>query len=116
MGAMTKAMTQVKFTIESDIVSMFKARCTTEGVSMASVISHWMKTGRPDKGGAKAKTDTRPHRRKTVLEMIMLLEAVLQEEEDYRDAIPEVFQSRIDSAETACEELAQAIECLEGAF
>jgi hypothetical protein len=51
-----------------------------------------------------------------VLEITGTLETVLQAEQDYRDAIPEVFQSRLDSAEAACDELEKAIECLEGAF
>jgi len=113
---MANGMTQVKFTIESEIVSAFKARCAAGGISMTSVVRQWMKTGRPDKGGAKARVDTRPHRRKTVLEITGMLETVLQAEQDYRDAIPEVFQTRLDSAEAACDELEKAIECLEGAF
>jgi|GEM_PF-4652507 len=31
---MPNTMTQVKFTIEAEIVSAFKARCATEGVSI----------------------------------------------------------------------------------
>lgn len=116
MGATTKTMTQVKFTIDSDVVFTFKARCAAEGISMTSAIRQWMKTGRPDNAAVKLKIETRPHRRKAVLEITELLEAVLQAEQDYRDAIPAVFQTRIDSAESACGELEQAIECLENAF
>jgi hypothetical protein len=108
-------MTQIKFTIESGIVSAFKARCAVSGISMAEAARQWMKSDRPTRG-VKARVDTRPHRRRAVEDAIRLLEMVLQAEQDYRDAIPEVFQSRLDSAGSACEELEQAIECLGNAF
>jgi len=112
---MPTMMTQVKFTLEAGIVSAFKARCAAEGASMASVIRHWMTIGQPTKA-AKMKTSTRPLRRKAVSEVICVLEKVLQEEEEYRDAIPEVFQTRRDTADLACEELEEAINCLITAF
>jgi len=37
-----KAMTQVKFTIKSDVVAGFKARCASKGVSMTSAVRQWM--------------------------------------------------------------------------
>jgi hypothetical protein len=39
--------TQVKFTIDSDIVSGFKSRCAAEGVSMASEIRCFMMACQP---------------------------------------------------------------------
>ena len=112
---MSSEMTQIKFTIESDIVSAFKVRCESEGVSMASVARRWITSGKPVKD-TKAKIDTRPLRRKAVLETIVLLEMVLQAEEAYRDVIPEAFQTRLDRADWACGELEQAIDCLRNAF
>jgi len=112
---MEKKMTQVKFTIESGIVAAFKARCASEGVSMAAAARQWMK-GPPLAKASMPNIDTRPHRRKTALEITALLESVLQAEQDYRDAIPEAFQSRRESAECACDGLERAIECLENAF
>jgi len=112
---MANSMEQIKFTIESDIVSAFKARCKSEGVSMTSVIRQYMKTSQPAKG-VKIKTDTRPLRRKAVLEIIGLLNGIMQMEEQYRDNIPEQFESRYESADQACEQLSEAISCLEDAF
>jgi len=112
---MSDAMTQVKFTIDSDTVSAFKARCASEGVSMASVISQFMRTRQPAKA-VKVKTDTRPLRKKAILEIIVLLDSIMQKESDYRDNIPEQFQSRRETADQACEQLSQAISCLEDAF
>ena len=112
---MANTMEQIKFTIESDIVSAFKTRCKLEGVTMTSVIRQYMKTSQPAKE-AKIKTDTRPLRRKAVSEIISLLNGIMQMEEQYRDNIPEQFESRYESADQACEQLSQAISCLEDAF
>ena len=112
---MDRCMTQVKFTIESEIVSKFKSRCSKEGVSMTSVIQQWMKTCQPP-NNAKAKALTRPQRRKTVADTIGVLNKILYLEEQYRDSIPEQFTQRYDAADTACEQLAEAIACLEDAF
>ena len=112
---MTNTMEQIKFTIESDIISAFKARCKSEGVSMTSVIRQYMKTCQPAKA-AKIKTDTRPLRRKAVKEIISLLKGIMQMEEQYRDNIPEKFQTRYESSGESCEQLSQAISCLEDAF
>jgi len=112
---MSGAMTQVKFTIESDIVDVFKARCLDKGVSMTSVIRQWMKNRRP---GREVKTNTfiRPHRRKAVLEIVNILNSIMDAESDYRDSIPEQFTQRYEDADHACELLAEAISCLEEAF
>jgi hypothetical protein len=112
---MAKPMSQVKFTIEADIVSAFKARCASEGVSMASAIRQFMSTCKPAKNPI-AKPDTRPQRKKAVMEYVGLLGNILQREEAYRDAIPEQFESRYEAADQACEQLGQAISCLEDAF
>jgi len=115
VSAMAKEMTQAKFTIESAIVSAFKARCAAEGVSMASVICQWMMAGQPE-NTVKIKTDTRPHRKKAVADTVSLLRDILGREEAYRDNIPEAFEQRIESAEHTCDQLADAIACLEEAF
>ena len=112
---MSNMMTQIKFTINSDTVSAFKARCASEGLSMASVISQFMKASQPAKV-VKVKTDTRPLRKKAVLEIVGLLDNIMQKESDYRDNIPEQFQSRLEAADRACEQLSQAISYLEDAF
>jgi hypothetical protein len=112
---MPNSVTQIKFTIDSGIVSAFKARCKAENVSMTSVISQCMKTSQPSKSAWK-KTETRPFRRKAVLEIIDLLEEIMDREEAYRDDIPEQFETRRENADQACDQLAQAISCLEEAY
>jgi len=112
---MPKPMTQVKFTIESDIVTAFKRRCASEDVSMASAIRKFMQTCKPAKS-AITKIDTRPQRKKAVAQYIDFLTNVLSNEEEYRDAIPEQFESRYETADQSCDMLAQAISCLEDVY
>ena len=106
---------QIKFTLDSITVSAFRARCAHEGVSMTSAIRHLMITSQPVKG-TKTKTSTRPLRKRTVLEIIDALNSILHMEAAYRDNIPEQFQSRYEAADQTCEQLTQAISCLEDAF
>ena len=112
---MHNTVTQVKFTIESDIVSAFKKRCALEGVSMASVIRQYMRNGAPVKHPA-TKTHTRPCRRKAVDEAIALLNNILNDEYAYYDNIPDQFEQRRGAAEHTCEKLSEAIGCLGEAF
>jgi hypothetical protein len=112
---MATSKVQVKFTIESCVVDAFKLRCSDKGISMASVICEWMKTGRPTTS-LVLESQTRSLRKKSVMEIIDLLEDIAQNEEDYRDAIPEQFQSRYEVANQACELLNEAISCLQDAY
>jgi len=112
---MKKDMTQVKFTLEMDIVNAFRIRCEKAGVSMTSVVRNIMKTIKPNKE-VKPGMLTRPMRRKSVAEIISLLQDIMDLEADYREAIPEQFEQRIEAAEHACEQLAEAVACLKDAF
>jgi esterase/lipase len=112
---MHNGMTQIKFTIESEIVAAFKTRCSSEGVSMASVVRQWMTTRQPVKN-IITNTKTRPQRKIAVQELTDLLNSIMESESDYLDNIPEQFTQRIAAAEHACEKMGEAIECLEDAF
>ena len=112
---MPDRMTQIKFTIESDIVAAFKSRCTSKGVSMTSVVRKWMSARQPTKE-VKSAAPSRPKRRKAVVEIIGLLNELLEMEEQYRDSIPEQFTQRYEWSEHACACLSEAIDCLEQAF
>jgi hypothetical protein len=112
---MAKPMTQIKFTIDADIVAAFKARCTSTGASMASIIREWMSTQRPIKDSVP-KISTRSQRRKAVSEIIGLLNGIFEMEEQYRDSIPEQFAQRYEQSDHTCEQLADAISLLEEVF
>jgi antitoxin component of RelBE/YafQ-DinJ toxin-antitoxin module len=107
--------TQVKFTIDTETVSRFKRRCEAGGVSMTTEVRLFMQTCRPAKQ-LKAQISTRPLRRKTVAEIIDVLIVIMSNEETYRDNIPEVFAQRYEDADHACNQLSEAIACLEDAF
>jgi len=107
--------TQIKFTIDSDIVAAFKAKCRASGVSMTSVIRQWMIVRQPTKD-VEQKPLTRPKRRMAVMKIIALLDEILEMEEQYRDSIPEQFAQRYEWSEHACDHLAEAIGNLRDAF
>ena len=113
--SMPDKMLQIKFTIDAGTVSAFKSRCASQGVSMASVISQFMQTGQPSRGMV-INTGTRKQRKKTVTQFIGFLGRIMQSEEDYRDTIPEQFESRYETADYSCEQLALAISHLEDAY
>ena len=112
---MTNETTQVKFTIEADVVAEFKSRCANESVSMTSVVREWMKTRLPARE-TKAVTLDRSYRRKAVNEIIGLLKNIMESETAYRDNIPEQFTQRYEAADHACDMLEEAIASLEDAF
>ena len=107
--------TQIKFTIDSNIVAAFKAKCMADGVSMTSVIRQLMCTRQPTKGEGPRPL-TRPKRRIAVSKIIAMLDEILVMEERYRDSIPEQFTQRYEWSEHACDHLAEAIGNLRDAF
>jgi hypothetical protein len=110
--------TQLKLKIDPDIAIAFKARCVSECVSMSSVVQGWMQSRHPRRNlSANDRTHlTRPQRRKAVTEIIAMLNSVLENEEQYRDSIPEQFEQRHEAADLSCDKLAEAIVSLEEAF
>jgi hypothetical protein len=110
--AMSKEKVQAKFAINEDIYAAFKAKCASEGVVMATAVSEWMRSCQPTKA-VKSRNLTRPQRRKTVIEIVRVLNEVLANEEDYRDSIPEQFTQRYEAADELCGKLTDAIGCLE---
>jgi hypothetical protein len=112
---MPHRVTQIKFTLDSDIVAAFKANCMAGGVSMTSVIRQWMCT-RPLTKDVEHKPLTRPKRRIAVMKIIAHLDEILTMEEQYRDSIPEQFTQRFEWSEHACDHLEDAIDNLRDAF
>ena len=108
-------MTQVKFTIETEIASAFKGRCVDEGVSMTQEIRRFMICCHPVKI-IKTKQSTRSLRKKSVTDILFKVQVILDGESDYRDKIPEMFEQRYETADQTCEWLTEAITCLESAY
>ena len=107
--------TQIKFTIDAAIVAAFKNKCAREGASMTSVIRDFMIGAHPSRGN-NINASSRPLRRKAVSEIIEVLNEIENMEEQYRDAIPEQFAQRYETADAACGFLAEAIAYLEEAY
>jgi hypothetical protein len=112
---MPDKMTQIKFTIESNIVSAFKSKCAFEGVSMTSAARRFMETCQFTRE-TRIETINRTQRKRIVLKIISLLTDILYKESQYRDAIPEQFTTRYETADHACECLSEAITYLEEVF
>jgi len=112
---MPHCLSQVKFTIDSDIVADFKARCASQGCSMTAAVRRFMSEFAPITP-ASPNFDTRPHRKAAVADIVQSLLSLLRSEESYRDAIPEQFTSRFDAADNSCDCLEQAISCLQDAY
>jgi len=108
--------TQVKVSIKKEIATEFKAKCQRNGVSMASEISRFMCGQSPKK--AEPKVSTRQQRRKTLNKAIMLLEAIADAEQDYKDNIPINLQNsqRYEAAEQAVSMLEESLNILYNTF
>jgi hypothetical protein len=112
---MSNAKIQMKFKIDPEVANAFKIKCSAECVSMSSVVQGWMNYNHQIKD-VNVKYVTRPQRRKAVMEILLLLNSVLENEEQYRDSIPEQFAQRYEIADHSCGMMTEAIAILEEAF
>ena len=113
--------TQVKVSVPKEVAAAFKARCFKMGVSMASEIIRFMSgrpnTARPEKNSAGAYT-TRQLRRKALNNVIAMIQAIMDAEQNYMDNIPENLQNSTlhDAAEQTVSALDEAMGILCEAF
>ena len=99
---MPNCLSQVKFTIDSDIIADFKARCASNEISMTAAVRRFMS----DSAAATITSpnlDTRPHRKAAVADIVRSLQSLLLSEQSYRDAIPEQFASSLETADNSCD-------------
>jgi len=113
--------TQVKISVPPELAAAFKAKCETDGVSMASQISRFMgeqTSGRRLVKPSKNPYETRPQRRKALSVIISQLDAILDAEQCYLDNIPENLQSSrfYDAAELSVSALVEALLTLNDAY
>lgn len=112
---------QVKVSVKPEIASGFKMACEAANVSMASEISEFMSQYIgicKNKKGYSPDLSTRQKRRTAVSSIIRQLERIMDNEERYRDNIPENLQGSLafDSAEQCLSSLYEAIDLLEAAY
>ena len=113
---------QVKITVEPDIATAFKTACKRSGVSMTVELTEFMRertnTLCTSQERKYSHLEKRGGRRKEVAKYILLLEAVRDAEEDYKNRIPEnlINGPAYESAEQAIDSLNDAIDILGEAF
>jgi hypothetical protein len=112
---------QVKVSVKPEIAAAFKAKCMTDGVSMASEISRFM-SGQAQRS-APAKTHENPYatrrlRRKALRSLTLRLEAITEAERAYLYNIPENLRNSqsYEAAENAVSVFEEALALLEGAY
>ena len=88
--------TQIKVSVKPETAAAFKAACAASDASMSAVLSQFMQkySGKAaPKGGYAPDLSTKRQRRAAVSNIIDQLEWVLDNEELYRDNIPENLQA-----------------------
>ena len=117
-----KNYTQVKVYVEPGVASAFKAACSRNGDSMASVISQFMAeySGTAAQARPRAGLDvsTRRKRRQIVSRMAKELEEVRDAEMGYLERIPENLHgsARYEAAEESVSAMDEALDLLGGVY
>lgn len=113
--------TQVKVSVRPELAAAFKAVCASNGTSLTSTISSFMETYcnvNAPKNGYSPNLSTKRQRRATVRRVLEQLQRILDNEENYKDNIPENLQGSeaFLMAEYCVELVGEAIEALETAY
>jgi len=114
---------EIKASLDKDLVEQFKAKCKCEGASIASVLAMLMSEycGRATQQKKRKATfphDTRPKRRKMASAIAGQLDDMLQSETVYRDNIPPNLQEsiRAEYSDYSIEKLSEALDALREAY
>jgi hypothetical protein len=113
--------TQVKVSVKTEVAAAFKTACVANDVSMASVLSDFMRQYAKltaGKGGYAADLSTRRQRRAFIHEIIRQLERVRDNEERYCDNIPANLQggSAFEDAQQCVAIMDEALDLLTSAY
>ena len=117
----TAHYTQVKVSVKPETAAAFKAACAASNVSVTATISQFMSqycNAAIEKRGYSPDLSTKRQRRAVTRSIIHQLERVRDNEERYRDNIPDNLQgsTSFDTAEQCISALYEAIELLESAY
>ena len=115
---------QVKIAVAPELAAAFKAKCASEGVSMASEISGFMRSetcgiGKRTSHAPSAPIyETRQKRRKAVSKMMLMLEDIKTAEQRYLENIPVNLQGSClhEAAEETVDVLADVLDRLSEAY
>ena len=113
--------TQVKVSVKPETAIAFKEACAINNVSMASAISQFMvqySSISTKKSNYSPELSTRRQRRAAMQKLINLLERIRDNEEQYRDNIPDNLQggSAYDNADQCISLLEEALDLLGSAY
>jgi hypothetical protein len=113
--------TQVKISAQTELAAAFKAKCSADGVSMASEISRFMSEqtgGNPAKKLPVNPFATRQLRRKALNAIIAQLLEIMDAEQTYLDNIPPNLQNsrNSDAAQQTLAALDEALGFLSEAY
>jgi hypothetical protein len=116
-----KKQAQVKVSVNLEVAAAFKAACAANGVSMASALSGFMSQyahTMTEKAGCSVNLSTRRQRRACIQTLISQLERVRDNEEHYRNNIPDNLQggSAFEAAEQCIAYLDEALDLLASAY
>jgi len=111
---------QIKVSVQPEIAEDFKAKCKSDGVSIASEIARFMREqcNKPRPPSQALKVDTRQQRRKALGVLVEQLEMVMDAESQYMENIPENLQNsiRYEAAGRSVQALQEAIDNLNEVF
>ena len=112
---------QVKFSVAPHVATAFKAACEAANVSMASELSAFMSRYIGDStstDGYSPDLSSRRKRRAALAFIILQLGRIRDNEEWYRDRIPDNLQggTAFDNAEQCISSICDAIDLLESAY
>ena len=112
---------QVKVSVKPEVSTAFKAACAANDVSMTSALSDFMRQYAgiaADKRGYSTNLSTRRQRRAYLQGLICQLERVRDNEELYRDNIPDNLQNggAYGAAEQCVSVLDEALDLLASAY
>ena len=107
---------QIKVSVQPEIAEAFKKKCKSDGVSMASEITRFMREqcSQPTPPRHALKVSTRQQRRKALNVLVQQLEAIRSAELQYMENIPENLQNsiRYEAASQSMQALQDAIDNL----
>ena len=114
---------EIKASLDKDLVEQFKAKCKGDGASIAGVLATLMSEycGRSTQQKKREKTlphDTRPKRRKMASIIAGQIDDMLQSETIYRENIPPNLEDsiRAESSDHSIEKLGEALDALREAY
>ena len=112
--------TQIKVSVQPKIAEAFKRKCKSDGVSIASEITRFMREqcDHPRPSEQVLTVSTRQQRRKALSKLVKQLEKIMDAESQYLENIPENLQNsiRYEAASQSIQAIQDAIDNLDTVY